>query len=382
MKTKWLNGIVILAAVIAISGCAGNQNNKQADTKMNLKKDLFGEVDGQKVYQYSITNENDMTVKIINYGGIVTNLIVPDKNGKLADVVLGYDSLQGYLDETPYFGAIVGRYGNRIAKGKFTLDGKTYQLATNNGPNHLHGGNKGFDKVVWNSDDFVYPDSAGVILTYLSKDGEEGYPGNLQVKVIYTLNNDNELKIDYEAQTDKPTIINLTHHSYFNLNGQGNGDILDEELQIMADKYVPVDNTLIPTGELKSVKESAMDFTTPHSIGSRIAQLVGGYDHTWVLNGYDGKTVRLVARVIDPKSGREMEVYTDQPGIQFYSGNFLDGSITGKQGKIYKKHYGFCLETHHYPDSPNHPEFPSTVLRPGEKYQTETIYKFSTTNQD
>jgi aldose 1-epimerase len=343
---------------------------------MNLKRALFGQVDEQQVYQYTITNQNGMAVKILNYGGIVTHLYVPDGDGGTVDVVLGYDSLDGYLEDTPYFGAIVGRYGNRIAKGQFELDGKSYQLPLNDGKNHLHGGIKGFDNVVWKVDDFIYPDSAGIILTYLSKDGEEGFPGNLDVQVTYTLTNKNELEIDYKATTDQPTIVNLTHHSYFNLKGQGEGDILDHQLQIMAEKYIPVDETLIPTGELREVKGSAMDFTTPHSIGSRIAKVAGGYDHTLVLNGYNGKQLFLAAKLTDPKNDRTMEVYTDQPGIQFYSGNFLDGSITGKDNRVYKKHFGLCLETQHFPDSPNQPDFPTTEHRPGEQYETTTIYKF------
>ena len=375
MKSR-LHIILLPVVLMLFAGCSGNRTEQKAEETMNLKKQQFGKVDGKQVYQYTITNANGMTVKLINYGGIVTHLMVPNGDGHPEDVVLGYDSLQGYLDETPYFGALIGRYGNRIAKGRFELDGQTYQLATNNGPNHLHGGIKGFDKVVWNAEDFIEPEQAGVILTYLSPDGEEGYPGNLDVKVTYTLTNDNELKIDYHATTDAPTIVNLTHHSYFNLAGQGEGDILDHELKILADTYVPVDETLIPTGELRYVKNSAMDFTTPHAIGERIGEVEGGYDHTWVLNNYDGKTMRLVAKVTDPASGRWMKVYTDQPGLQFYSGNFLDGSITGKNGKVYEKHYGFCLETHHYPDSPNQPDFPPVVLRPGETYETHTVYKF------
>lgn len=367
---------MLILLIIAISGCTGNQQKERnAEETMKLKKERFGKTDDKQVYQYTITNANGMTVKLINYGGIVTHLIVPDKTGNREDVVLGYDSLQKYLDDSPYFGALIGRYGNRIAKGQFTLDGKTYQLAANNGPNHLHGGIKGFDKVVWDAEDFIEPDKAGVMLTYLSKDGEEGYPGNLTATVTYTLNNDNELRIDYTAITDKPTIVNLTHHSYFNLAGQGKDDILDHQLQIMADRYVPVDETLIPTGELKAVKNSAMDFTTPHAIGDRIKQVEGGYDHTWVLNNQDGN-MRLVAEVTEPESGRTMKVYTDQPGLQFYSGNFLDGSLTGKNNRVYKKHHGFCLETHHYPDSPNQPDFPPVVLRPGETYETSTVYKF------
>ncbi len=357
-------------------GCQNNQGKQKSDEKMNIKKELYGEVDGKMVVQFTLSNENEMIVKLINYGGIVTHLMVPDKNGKIKDVVLGYDNLQQYLDDTPYFGALVGRYGNRIAKGKFNLDGKTYQLARNNGANHLHGGLKGFDKVVWDAEEFIFPDRVGVVLSYLSKDGEEGFPGNLDTKVTYTLTNDNEFKIDYEATTDKPTVVNLTHHSYFNLKGQGNGNILDHQVQLMADRYVPVDETLIPTGELEAVQGSAMDFTTPNTIGSRIDKVEGGYDHTWVLNDFDGEKLSLAAKVTEPESGIMMEVYTDQPGIQFYTGNFLDGSLSGKGGKVYQKHYGFCLETHHYPDSPNQPDFPSVVLRPGEKYETKTVYKF------
>jgi aldose 1-epimerase len=376
MRAQIVNLCSIALVVALMAGCAGRESKNQTDKKMNLKRALFGQVDEQQVYQYTITNENGMAVKILNYGGIVTHLFVPDGDGRTVDVVLGYDSLDGYLEDTPYFGAIVGRYGNRIAKGQFELDGKSYQLPLNDGKNHLHGGIKGFDKVVWKVDDFIYPDSAGIILTYISKDGEEGFPGNLDVQVTYTLTNKNELKIDYTATTDKPTIVNLTHHSYFNLNGQGEGDILDHQLQIMADRYIPVDETLIPTGDLKEVKGSAMDFTTPHAIGSRIAKVAGGYDHTWVLNGYDGKQLSLAAKLTDPENIRTMEVYTDQPGIQFYSGNFLDGSITGKDNRVYQKHFGLCLETQHFPDSPNQPGFPTTELRPGEKYETTTVYKF------
>ena len=316
-----------------------------------------------------------MTVKVLNYGGIVTHILVPDKNGELTDVALGYDSLSLYLGATPYFGALVGRYGNRIAGGKFELDGVTYNLALNNGPNHLHGGIKGFDKVVWEADDFLEADRTGIVLTYESRDMEEGYPGNLAVKVTYTLTGNNELLIDYEAQTDKATIVNLTHHSYFNLKGHGNGDILDQQMEIFADQFVPVDKDLIPTGELLPVQNTAMDFTAPHRIGERIGRVDGGYDHCWVLRDYDGKQ-RLAARVTEPESGRIMEVLTDQPGLQFYSGNFLDGSNIGKGGVAYQKHYGFCLESEHFPDSPNKPQFPSVVLKPGEKYQTQTIYQF------
>jgi len=375
--------VVSYAAMLAtigllLIGCTEHQNSKQKRTlkyEMNMKKILFGNVDGRQVFEFTLTNKNGIEVKILNYGGIVTKLIVPDKNGNFEDIVLGYDSLQDYVKDTPYFGAIVGRYGNRIAKGRFTIDGQTYNLACNNGQNHLHGGIKGFDKIVWDAEDFIKPEAAGVVLSYLSSDYEEGYPGNLKVKITYTLTNENELKIDYDAQTDKPTQLNLTHHSYFNLKGEGSGDVLDHQIQILADRFTPVDEGLIPTGELKEVAGSAMDFRTPATIGSRIAQVEGGYDHNYVLNNSDGK-MRLVAEVTEPKTGRKMEVYTDQPGIQFYSGNFLDGSNIGKGGKPYKKHFGFCLETQHFPDSPNHANFPSTLLRPGEIYKTQTIYKF------
>jgi len=348
---------------------------------MNIRKELYGEIDGNKVSQFNLSNEYGMTMKLINYGGIVTHMFIPGKDGTSEDVVLGYDRLQQYLDNTPYFGAIVGRYGNRIANGKFELDGKSYQLP-NNGQNHLHGGVKGFDKVVWDAEEFIFPDKTSVVLTYASDDDDEGFPGKLDVKVTYSLTNDNELKIHYEATTDKPTVVNMTHHGYFNLKGQGNGDILDHHLQLMANRYLPVNENLIPTGELHEVQNSAMDFKTPHAIGSRIAEVEGGYDHTWVLNNYDRKKMRMAAKVTEPESGRVMEVYTDQPGIQFYTGNFLDGSLTGKGGNRYHKHNGFCLETQHYPDSPNQPDFPSVVLRPGEMYETETVYKFSVLEKD
>lgn len=343
---------------------------------MNRKQIHIGESDGRQIYQYTFSNTKGMDVSIINYGGIIKNLIVPDKNGHCQDVVLGFDHLKQYLTKNSnYFGCIAGRYANRIALGKFELDGTIYHLAANNGPNHLHGGIKGFDKVVWNAENFLFPDSAGVVLTYFSKDGEEGYPGNLKARVIYTLNNNNELRIEYQVTTDKPTVINLTNHSYFNLLGQGNGKVYSHRLQIPADKYLPVDENRIPTGEIAPVQQSPMDFRQYEEIGRRIGQVEGGYDHTYVLNGFNGKLQRA-ASVYEPLSGRIMEVLTDQPGIQFYSGNFLDGSITGKGNRAYQQHDGFCLETQHFPDSPNQPSFPSTVLRPGEKYQTTTIYRF------
>ena len=351
---------------------------------MDIKKEDFGNMpDGTSVELYTLSNSKGMRVKIITYGGIVTSIEVPDAAGKAGDVVLGYDNLDDYVKNNPYFGCIVGRYGNRIGAGKFTLDGVEYKLATNNGPNHLHGGLKGFDKVVWKAEEFKNADGVGVKLTYTSKDMEEGYPGNLDILVTYTLTEKNELKIYYEATTDKATPVNMTNHSYFNLAGQGNGDILGHELMINADKCTPVDEGLIPTGELMPVKGTVMDFTKPIAVGARInsdyeqIKFGGGYDHNWVLNK-KGDELSLAAKVIEPTTGRIMEVYTTEPAIQFYAGNFLDGTITGKEGKVYKHRYAFCLETQHYPDSPNKPEFPSTILNPGDKYETTTIYKFST----
>ncbi len=346
---------------------------------MSVRKETFGQMpDGMRVDLYTLSNPNGLRAKITNYGAILVSLEVPDRDSNLADVILGFDTLDGYLKEHPYFGVIAGRYANRIGKGKFTLNGVEYKLATNNGPNHLHGGIKGFDKVVWKLEDIAAEsDRAFVRLSYFSKDGEEGYPGNLACTVTYTLTKKNELKVSYEAETDKTTVINLTNHAYWNLAGQGNGDILGHELMLNADKYTPVDESLIPTGEIRAVKDSPMDFTRPMTIGSRIVQVPGGYDHNYVLNS-GGGSLTLAARVYEPTKGRFMEIHTAEPGVQLYTGNFLDGSITGKSGKVYKKHYGFCLETQHFPDSPNKPEFPSVVLKPGQKYSTETVHKFYT----
>ncbi len=346
---------------------------------MSIEKGPFGQTpDGQEVKIITMTSPNGLRAKVITYGGILVSLEVPDKKGKLGDVVLGFDNLDDYVKKNPYFGAIAGRYANRIAKGKFVLDGVEYTLATNNGPNHLHGGIKGFDKVVWKIEDTTATgDEAIVKLSYHSKDGEEGYPGNLDCTVTYTLTNDDRLKFSYEATTDKPTVLNLTNHSYWNLAGQGSSDILGHELMIDADRYTPVDEGLIPTGELKSVKDSPMDFTKAMTIGSRIKEIdIGGYDHNYVLNSSAGK-LALCARAYEPTSGRVMEIHTTEPGVQLYTGNFLDGSLVGKDGKAYKKHYAFCLETQHFPDSPNKPDFPSVALRPGEKYETTTVHKFS-----
>jgi aldose 1-epimerase len=370
-----------IALLLLLFSCAERTSQKETskqpkELNMHLTKERFGLVDDSiQVYLFTMKNKNGVEVKITNYGGIVTSIIVPDKNGSFDDIALGFNRLEPYLAGHPYFGCIVGRYANRIDKGQFTLDGRTYRLATNNGPNHLHGGEEGFDKKVWDADDAAGLDSVAVILNYLSPDGEEGYPGNMQVTVVYTLTNENELIIDYEATSDKATPVNITHHSYFNLAGEGSGDIYDHRLMIDADRYTVVDANLIPTGELRPVEGTPMDFREPHNIGERINLVEGGYDHNYVLNN-DG-SFALAARVEEPLSGRVMEVFTSEPGMQFYSGNFLDGSITGKSGKKYYQRYGFCLETQHFPDSPNQPGFPNTILRPGETYQYRTVYKFS-----
>lgn len=337
---------------------------------------------GEEVDLYTLTNTHGVQIQITNYGGIVTQLRVPDRNGDLADVVLGYDSLSAYLEGSPYFGAIVGRYGNRIARGRFELDGVEYTLATNDGDNHLHGGLIGFDKVVWQAEPYSADGETGLRLTYVSDDGEEGYPGRLNATVTYVLTNENELRIEYLAETESPTVVNLTHHSYFHLAGHDSGDILGHELALAASRFTPVDAGLIPTGELRPVAGSPMDFRESTPIGARIEEadeqlgFGGGYDHNFVLDDYDG-TLRIAARVYEPTSGRVMEVYTTEPGIQFYSGNFLDGSNVGKGGSPYEHRSGFCLETQHFPDSPNQAHFPSTVLRPGARYESKTIYKFS-----
>ncbi|MBA7602247.1 Aldose 1-epimerase [subsurface metagenome] len=390
MKMRlWVN-LALAVTAIYMSGCEKEpiktQNSKlktqnwkdaKEKSKMSIRKESFGQVpDGKGVDLYTLTNANGLRARITNYGAILVSLEVPDRDGKLADITLGYDTLDGYIKRGSFFGATVGRYANRIGGAGFVLNGIEYKLAANNRPNHIHGGRKGFDKVVWNAEQIETADAVGVKLTYLSIDGEEGYPGNLDCTVIYTLTNNDELKISYEAETDKTTVVNLTNHSYYNLAGQGMGDILGHELMLNADSYTVVDEGLIPTGEIRSVKDSPMDFTSPMSIGSRIDQVGKGYDHNYVLNSGGG--LALCARVYEPTSGRVMEVYTTEPGVQLYTGNFLNGSITGKDGKVYNKHYAFCLETQHFPDSPNKPHFPSVVLEPGQKYTTETVHKFST----
>lgn len=363
------------------TGTATNNDSMQNETTQNTTAKAgvtaadWGEADGKKVTLYTLTNNAGVQVKITNYGGIVTSWITPDKAGKRSSIVLGYDNLQGYLAKPPYFGALVGRYGNRIADAKFTLDGKTYQLAANNGKNALHGGEKGFDKVVWDATPAT-DNTASVSLHYLSKDREEGYPGNLDVTVKYTLTDAGELEIEYSAKTDKATPVNLTNHSYFNLTGDVSNTILDHTLMIDADRYTPVDTTLIPTGELKPVAGTPFDFTKPHKIGERIGNVPGGYDHNFVLNG-GATSLRRVATVSDSISGRQLEVYTDQPGLQFYTGNFLDGSLKTSDGKPINKNAALCLETQHFPNSPNQASFPTTILKPGATYHTVTKYKVS-----
>ncbi len=361
------------AAISFFTAC----ENKPADTvtKPGITEKPFGVFENENITQYTITNANGMQVSIINYGGIVTDIITPDKDKKMGDVVLGFDSLSGYLQKgNPYFGALIGRYGNRIAKGKFVLDGKTYQLPLNNNGNTLHGGVKGFDKVVWQATKL--PGDSSLQLTYASKDGEQGFPGNLQSTVVYTLTADNSLQISYTATTDKATPVNLTNHCYFNLSAGKEGTILDHEVMINADKYTAVDTVLIPTGQLPDVKGTPMDFTTAKKVGKDIASVKGGYDHNWVLNR-KGNDLEEVATVYDAGSGRFLEVFTTEPGLQFYTGNFLDSTLHGKNNWVYAQHAALCLETQHFPDGPNQPTFPNTILKPGETYKHVTKYKFS-----
>ena len=344
----------------------------------HVQKSSFGKLpDGTEIEQYTLRNVKGATAKIITYGATVTELWIPDRSGKNADVVLGFDKLDGYVGDHPYFGGTIGRYGNRIAKGKFTLDGKEYSLFLNNGPNSLHGGKVGFNRRVWKAEPVKVAHGAAVKFTYVSPDGEEGYPGTLTVQVTYELTDDNAVRISYHASTDKPTVTNLTNHSYFNLSGAGSGDILKNVLRLDADRYTPVGDTLIPTGELKSVDGTPFDFRKPTAIGARNSQIPGiaGYDHNFVLNGAAGK-LRKIGELSDPVSGRQMEIWTTEPGVQLYVGIGLDGSIQGVGG-AYQKFGALCLETQHFPDSPNHTEFPSTVVRPGKDFRSETIYKFS-----
>jgi aldose 1-epimerase len=346
-----------------------------------IDKGAFGKLDdGTMVDLYRLKNRNGLEVEITNYGGAVVRLRTPDRRGRMADIVLGYDNPRGYVADSSYFGALIGRYANRIAQGKVTLKGVEYQLTKNNGVNHLHGGARGFHKVLWQAREVAHTDGAALELTYLSKDTEEGYPGNLAVTVTYILSDANELRIEYTATTDKETVVNLTHHSYFNLAGAGAGDVLNHQLKINADRFTPVDESLIPTGELKAVKGTPFDFSRATAIGSRInqadEQLIRGkgYDHNFVLNK-KGQELSLAASVYEPSSGRALEMWTTEPGLQLYTGNFLD-EVPGKAGQVYKRRGGFCLEAQHFPDSPNKPAFPSTILKPGERYTQTTVYKF------
>jgi aldose 1-epimerase len=356
-----------------------NDGHRPTVNRATVETSRFGTLDdGTPVEMLTLRNAKGVTAKVITYGATLTELWVPDRSRKFADVVLGFDQLQGYLGKHPWFGATVGRVANRIAKGKFTLDGKEYSLEINNPPNNLHSGSKGLSRTVWKAEPLHEPHAAAVRFTAVSPDGDGGFPGKLSVTLVYRLTDDNELQLEYTARTDKATAVNLTNHTYFNLSG--GKDILDEILYLPAERYTPVDATQIPTGEVQAVKGTPLDFTHPVAIGARIGEMKGdpgGYDHNYVLSMEAGK-LKLAARVLDPSSGRQMEVWTTEPGVQFYSGNSLDGTITGKRGVVYGKHSGFCLETQHFPDSVNHPGFPSVILRPGQVYRTETIYKFST----
>jgi aldose 1-epimerase len=375
------NSIFLFLILFVAAGCNRN-DQKETDNMVFVEVAEYGQTEEGAAKYFILKNRNGMTVEITNYGGIITRLLVPDRNGQFDDIVLGFDSLGDYQADHPFFGAVIGRYGNRIASGKFSIDGQEYSLAVNNGPNTLHGGPTGFHKRLWEARPIDREGNVGLELNRVSPDMEEGYPGNLTVTFRYLLNDDNELLIEYEATTDKPTIVNLTNHSYFNLRGAGKGDILGHELMIAADRFTPVDSTLIPTGELRPVEGSPFDFRTPTAIGARVnaddqqIRFGGGYDHNFVLNR-EGSGMQLAATVYEPTSGRFMEVLTTEPGLQFYCGNFLDGSNIGKGGAKYEYRTGFCLETQHFPDSPNHPDFPSTALRPGEKYETRTVYRFS-----
>jgi aldose 1-epimerase len=373
-----------LAAAVGLSMCS----SPKAPKGPTIVKQPFGSVDSVPVDLYTLTNSKGAEMKVMTYGGIVTSLKVPDKAGVMGDIVLGFNDVGGYtgpayLKANPYFGAIIGRYGNRIGGAKFTVEGTKCVLAANNGPNSLHGGPTGFHKRIWAAKEVKGQGSVGIELTYTSKDGEEGFPGNLAVAVTYTLTDNNELKIDYKATTDKVTICNLTHHSYFNLSGEGSGDILGTEITIPSSKYTPVDSTLITTGELADVTGTPFDFRTATAIGARVndsnqqLKYGKGYDHNWVIDR-TGPGLVLCATAYDPKSGRAMDVLTTEPGVQMYVGNFLDGSLTGKSGKVYNFRNAFCLETQHYPDSPNKPAFPSVTLKPGDTYSTSTVYKFYT----
>ena len=376
-----LNAAVAAAALVTAAACARRQPQPQGDT---VTKQPFGTLpDGRTVDAYTLTNANGLQVKAITYGGIITSILTPDRTGKLGDIVLGYDTLAGYLKASPYFGAIVGRYANRIANARFTLNGKTYHLPTNDGKNSLHGGQVGFDKALWDAQPLQEPGLVGLVLTHTSPAGDQGYPGTLTAKVTYRLTDDGELRVDYEATTDAATPVNLSQHSYFNLGGEGNGTILGELLTINSDSFTPIDSTLIPTGKYEEVGATAFDFRSATPIGARIndadEQLAHGrgYDHNFVLNGSPSLDHLVhAASVVDPGTGRTLDVYTSEPGLQFYSGNFLDGTIIGKSERAYLHRGAFCLETQHYPDSPNEPSFPSTILKPGQTFRSRTVFRF------
>src|SRR5438094_4226294 len=372
---RWMTLIILTGALLMTTLAQTGATPQLGST---TKKSFGKTPDGQPVDLYVFTNKSGAEASITNYGGALVSLKMPDRNGKVADILLGYDNADGYAADKSYFGALVGRYGNRIGHAQFVLDGNTYTLAKNNGDNTPHGGVKGFNKALWTAKTLPAKDGQSLELSYLSKDGEEGFPGNLKVSVIYTLTDDNALRIEYSATTDKKTVVNLTNHSYFNLAGQGSGDILGHLLTIEADKYTPTDETLIPTCELAPVKGTPLDFTTSHAIGERIGQIkksIGGYDHNFVLKSGGGK-LALAAKVHEPKTGRVMETYTTEPGVQLYTANFLSDT-KGKGGAVYKKHTGFCLETQHFPDAVHHDNFPSVILRPGKTYETTTVYRFS-----
>lgn len=366
----------LLSGVLFLNACQNNTiHNETASMTFTVSEKPFGQINGDTITQYTITNPQGMQVSIINYGGTVTNLLVPGRDHELGDVVLGFDSLSGYLQKAnPYFGCLVGRYGNRIAKGKFILDGQAYQLTLNDHGNTLHGGVQGLDKVIWQASKPAGDSS--LKLTYTSKDGDQGFPGNLVIEVVYTLSSDNALQIAYSATTDKATPVNLTNHCYFNLSAGKQNTILDHEVMLQAEKFTAVDSLLIPTGQLPDVKGTPMDFTTPKKIGAELAAVKGGYDHNWVLKR-KGKDLEKIATAYDASSGRFMEVFTTEPGLQFYTGNFLDGTLKGKQQQKYQQHAGFCMETQHFPDAPNQPSFPNTIVKPGESYRSLTYYRFS-----
>lgn len=371
--------VMLSGFLFIVAGCSTDTTEEDFPGVVTIQQEYFGTTEnGEEIQQYTLTNASGMVIQIINYGGIITSIEVPDRDGNIENVNLGFDNIEQYEGDHPFFGALIGRYGNRIAGGEFELDGQTYQLATNDGNNHLHGGNIGYDSVVWDAE---IMDDSSLKLTYLSEDGEEGYPGNLDITVVYSLTAQNEIRIDYEATTDKATHVNLTNHAYFNLSGDLSAPVLDHELIIHADHYTPVNDELIPTGEIAEVAGTPFDFTDAHTIGARIDDVTGGYDHNYVLRNSedlarasDGLYKAAVLR--HPASGRVMETYTSEPGIQLYTGNFLNGTITGFDGISYPQYSGMCLETQHFPDTPNQPEFPSTVLRPDEVYQTSTVYKF------